>query len=161
VGSGDFHDDARAGQVDMTRALRQPGSTLKPFVYAMAFARGRTAADLLADVPASFSEGGRGVYAPANFDGGYQGPIRAPQALAGSLNVPAIRLAAELPPGALLAELKTLGFASLDRDAAHYGLSLALGSGEVALRELAAAYVALARGGEAIPLRTTLSPAVP
>lgn len=155
VGSADFHDDGIAGQVDMVRALRQPGSTLKPFVYALAFARGHDGAEMLADVPATFSEGGRGVYAPSNFDGGFEGPISAREALAGSLNVPVIRLAAELPPGDFLRSLQQLGFVSLDRDAAHYGLALALGSGEVSLRELAAAYVALARGGDPIALRVT------
>lgn len=159
VGSADFHDPSISGQVDMVRALRQPGSTLKPFVYALAFERGHEAGDLLADVPTSFSEQGRGTYAPENFDGTWQGPISAREALAGSLNVPAIRLAAELPPGALLERLHGLGFRSLDRDAAHYGLSLALGSGEVSLRELAAAYVTLARGGERIPLRVRASEA--
>jgi penicillin-binding protein 1C len=155
VGSADFHDDGIAGQVDMVRALRQPGSTLKPFVYALAFARGHDGAEMLADVPATFSEGGRGVYSPSNFDGGFEGPISAREALAGSLNVPVIRLAAELPPGDLLRSLQQIGFTSLDRDAAHYGLSLALGSGEVTLRELAAAYVALARGGETVALRVS------
>ncbi|MEJ7730588.1 MAG: penicillin-binding protein 1C, partial [Polyangiaceae bacterium] len=153
VGSADFHDPEISGQVDMVRARRQPGSTLKPFVYALAFARGREAGDLLADVPTRFSEQGRGTYAPENFDGTWQGPISAREALAGSLNVPAIRLAGELEAGELLGSLHRLGFTSLDRDAAHYGLSLALGSGEVSLRELAAAYLALARGGESVPLR--------
>jgi len=153
VGSADFRDEEIAGQVDMVRSLRQPGSTLKPFVYALAFRHGHTGAEMLADVPTSFSEDGRGAYAPANFDGGYAGPISAREALAGSLNVPAIRLASELRPGELLGSLHELGFASLGRDAAHYGLALALGSGEVTLEELAGAYVTLARGGDAIPLR--------
>lgn len=153
VGSADFHDVEIAGQVDMARALRQPGSTLKPFVYALAFERGHDGAEMLADVPTSFAEDGRGVYAPGNFHGTFEGPISAREALAGSLNVPVVRLAADLPPGALLESLHRLGFTSLDREASHYGLALALGSGEVRLRELGAAYVALARGGEAIGLR--------
>ena len=154
LGSADFHDDG-AGQVDLVRARRQPGSTLKPFVYALAFAAGRSSADMLPDVPTSFEERG-GAYAPGNFDGTFEGPISAREALAGSLNVPAVRLAADLPPGALLSALHDLGFASLDRSADHYGLALALGSGEVTLRELAEAYAALARGGRRAPLRTTL-----
>jgi penicillin-binding protein 1C len=154
VGSAEFDDPTISGQVDMVRAPRQPGSTLKPFVYALAFTRGHTAAEMLADVPTSFGEEG-GEYAPANFDGTYEGPISAREALAGSLNVPAIRLAAELPRGELLSTLRDLGLVSLDRDAQHYGLSLALGSGEVPLAELASAYVALARGGERIPIRFT------
>ena len=154
VGSTDFHDPEIAGQVDMVRAPRQPGSTLKPFVYALAFERGHTGAEMVADVPTAFAEQGGQVYAPKNFHGGHVGPISAREALAASLNVPVVRLAAELDPGALLNKLHELGFSSLEQDAQHYGLSLALGSGEVSLRELAAAYVTLARSGEAIGLRT-------
>ena len=150
AGSADFDDPKIAGQLDVIRARRQPGSTLKPFVYALAFARGRTGADMLADVPTSFPEG-RGAYRPGNFDGTFEGPISAREALAGSLNVPAVRLAAELPAGALLGALHALGIESLDQDAAHYGLALALGSGEIELLELAFAYVALARGRRADP----------
>jgi penicillin-binding protein 1C len=152
AGSAGWDEPAAAGQVDMVRSRRQPGSTLKPFVYALAFARGHTGAELLADVPTSFPEA-RGAWAPNNFDGTFEGPISAREALAGSLNIPVLRLARELPEGALLDALHALGFASLDQDAAHYGLSIALGSGEVELRELAAAYVALARGGERTALR--------
>ncbi|MDI3283479.1 penicillin-binding protein 1C [Polyangium sp. 15x6] len=152
VGSGSYWDDSIAGQVDMVRARRQPGSTLKPFVYALAFADGHSAAEPLPDVPTRFSEQG-GTYAPGNFDGTFEGPISAREALAGSLNVPAVRLAAEVGEGRMLESLRSLGFASLDREARHYGLSLALGTGEVTLRELAGAYVALARGGERIPIR--------
>ncbi|HHH27775.1 MAG TPA: penicillin-binding protein 1C [Polyangiaceae bacterium] len=159
LGNADWGDDAHAGQVDLVRARRQPGSTLKPFVYAMAFEAGRQPSSLVADVPTRFGEED-GSYSPANFDGSFQGPISAREALAGSLNVPAVRLAAELPPGSLLRKLRDeLGMTSLDRDAAHYGLALALGSGEVTLAELATAYVALARGGVAIPLRLTVSDA--
>lgn len=156
VGSADFFGDRISGQIDMARALRQPGSALKPFVYALAFEQGMTGADMLADVPARFSEGERGEYAPSNFHGGFEGPISAREALAGSLNIPAIRVAAEVGPESLLGRLHDLGFASLDRDAAHYGAALALGSGEVRLIELASAYVTLARGGDKIPLRARL-----
>lgn len=158
VGSPDFRG-ADAGQVDLARARRQPGSALKPFVYAMAFERGATPSDPLADVPVSFAEGGRGSYAPTNFDGGWEGPISAREALAGSLNVPAVRLAAQIGAGPLLDRLHDLGLASLDQDASHYGLALALGSGEITLRELAGAYVTLARGGERVALRTVTDPA--
>lgn len=155
VGSADFHSDEISGQVDMVRARRQPGSTLKPFVYALGFAGGHTGPEMAADVPTTFHEPGGGAYTPENFDRGFEGPIPLREALAGSLNIPAVRLAAELGSGDLLAHLHALGFASLDRPADHYGLALALGSGEVELRELAAAYVALARGGTRVPLRYT------
>jgi penicillin-binding protein 1C len=153
VGGADY-DDRNAGKVDMARALRQPGSTLKPFVYALAFEHGHTSSEMIADVPTSFPSE-TGTYSPSNFDGTFEGPISLREALAGSLNVPAIRLAAELPRGALLDRLHALGFA-LPEDPRHYGLSLVLGSGEVTLRELAAAYSTLARGGERAVLRETL-----
>jgi penicillin-binding protein 1C len=156
VGSADFHDVAIAGQVDMARARRQPGSTLKPFVYALAFAAGHSAAEMTADVETTFAEPG-GVYVPKNFDGGLEGPIPLREALAGSLNIPAVRLAAEQGAQKLLDLLHRLGMTSLDERAEHYGLALALGSGEVELRELAAAYATLARGGAYAPLRFTVA----
>lgn len=162
VGSADFHDPEISGQIDMARAPRQPGSTLKPFVYALAWQAGRSPLELLPDVPTRFREGPGHVYAPHNYHGRFGGPVSARQALAESLNVPAVRLAAELPAGALLQALRRLGLASLREPAEHYGLALALGSGEVGLRELAEAYVALARGGEHRPLRVRLdAPAGP
>ena len=162
VGSTDFWNLEIAGQVDMVRGLRQPGSALKPFVYALAFDAGiATPAQMLADVPTEFVEGGGEIYAPKNFHGDFLGPVSAREALAASLNVPVVRLASQLPDGALLELLHALGFASLSQTADHYGLALALGAGEVQLRELAAAYVALARGGEAIALRYTADDPAP
>jgi len=163
VGSAAFHDEAIAGQVDMVRAPRQPGSAVKPFVFAMAFERGLSPHAMLADVPTTFREGPGSAYVPQNFHRGFLGPIPAREALAASLNVPAVRVASELPAGALLERLHALGVRSLEASADHYGLALALGSGEVELRELAAAYVALARHGQAIELRYTTGapPALP
>jgi penicillin-binding protein 1C len=108
---------------------------------------------MLADVPTTFGGAARQTYTPLDFSGTFEGPISAREALAGSLNVPVIRLLAEIGPADALARLHDLGFGSLDRDASYYGLALALGSGEVRLRELASAYVTLARGGDAVPLR--------
>ncbi len=159
VGSADFHDPAIAGQMDMVRSPRQPGSTLKPFVYALAFDAGHGPLELLADVPTRFREGPGHVYAPRNYHGEFTGPVSAREALATSLNVPAVRLASELPSGQLLDTLHALGLHSLRDPAEHYGLALALGSGEVGLRELTEAYVALARGGEHVSLRTVLDDA--
>lgn len=155
VGSADFDDVSIAGQVDMVRSPRQPGSTLKPFVYAHAFEGGMRPTDIVPDVPTEFVEGASNVYAPRNFHGGFLGPIAARDALAASLNVPVVRIASDFEPGSLLTLLRRLGLRSLDQDASHYGLALALGSGEVSMRELAGAYVTLARGGESIALRYT------
>ncbi len=152
VGSFDYSDPL-AGQVDHANRPRQPGSTLKPFIYALAFSRGKSNLAPLADVPSVFGAPGAG-YAPENFDHVFHGPVNARTALASSLNVPAVRLARELPDGAFLKLLRDAGIESLDRSQAHYGLSLALGSGEVTLSELVTAYAMLARQGRKLALRT-------
>ena len=156
LGGGSWHEPIDGGQIDMARARRQPGSTLKPFVYAMAFEAGLQPSEMLADVPTRFGEAS-GAYSPENFDGVFIGPVSAREALAGSLNVPAVRLAATFEQGALLDRLHRLGLASLDRPADHYGLALALGSGEVSLLELAGAYATLARGGVVVTPRLTVT----
>jgi penicillin-binding protein 1C len=145
VGSPDFwaEDD---GQTDMVVSPRQPGSALKPFLYGLAFDRGLTAATVLPDVPKSFATA-TGPYAPRDYDRRYRGPVRAREALASSYNVPAVELASRLGAGSLLHTLRLAGFASLARDAEHYGLGLALGNGDVTLVELANGYRSLAAGG--------------
>lgn len=146
VGSVDFHDEERQGQNDGVRSLRQPGSTLKPFAYGLALAEGSTAATVLSDVETHLATPS-GDYAPKNYDRRVHGPVRLRVALASSYNVPAVRLADELDPARVLEVLRRAGFASLDADAAHYGVGLVLGNGDVTLLELAAAYRGLARGG--------------
>ena len=147
VGSTDFHGE-RWGAVNGALALRQPGSTLKPFTYALAFERGMTPATVIADVPTRYLGAHDGLrYRPANFDRRHSGPVTIAEALGRSLNVPAVRVAGRLGAAALLDRLRALGFDSLDRPASHYGLGLTLGNGEVSLLELAQGYAALARGG--------------
>jgi penicillin-binding protein 1C len=152
VGSPDFFADT-AGQVDMVTSLRQPGSTLKPFLYGLAFERGWTAASVLPDVPRTFHTT-TGPYRPQNYDRQFRGPVRVREALGSSYIVPAVQLAETVGATALLASLREAGFASLDRTADHYGLGLALGNGEVTLLELANAYRALANGGVWRPVQT-------
>jgi penicillin-binding protein 1C len=148
VGSPDIEDAARLGQNDGVLALRQPGSTLKPFVYELAMERlGFTAATVLPDVelilPAK-----EGDFRPSNYDGRFHGPVRLREALANSYNVPAVWTADALGASRVLARLRDLGMSSLQQDADTYGAAIALGDGEVRLLDLAAAYAALARGGE-------------
>lgn len=157
VGSAGYLDSKIAGAVDIVRARRQPGSTLKPFVYAMAFERGMSPMQMLADVPTEFGEAGRS-YAPENFDGTFVGPVSAREALAGSLNVPAVRLASEIGAKDVVERLHTAGLA-LTGGAERFGLSIALGSGEVTPLELAEAYATLARGGTHLRLREETSDA--
>lgn len=151
VGSASFAGPD--GQNDGVLALRQPGSALKPFVYALGLEAGRIdAATLLPDVPLSI-EGDDGVFAPQNYDGTFHGPVRAREALGNSYNVPAVWLADRLGVGTVLAGLRRAGFASLGEGATHYGAALALGDGEVRLLELAEAYAMLAREGRSVAAR--------
>ncbi len=157
VGSPSYFDAKSAGANDGVVAQRQPGSALKPFVYAAAIeALGYGPATLLPDLPRDYRVPG-GTFAPRDYDQRFRGPVLLRQALGSSLNMPALEVTSRLGPPRLLAMLKRFGFASLDRDAEHYGVGLALGDGEVTLLELAAAYAALARGGELLPPRVLLS----
>ena len=147
-GSGDYFDRERGGAINGPLALRQPGSALKPFTYALAFEHGFTPASVLPDLPMHFPTAVEGVlYSPRNYDGRYRGPLLARAALAGSENVPAVSLAADLGVPALLRLLHRAGFTTFDKSAAHYGLGLTLGNAEVRLDELVAGYAAFARGG--------------
>jgi penicillin-binding protein 1C len=147
-GSGDYFGTNFGGAIDGVTTLRQPGSTLKPFTYALAFEQGFTPATVLADVPSHFptAEGGV-VYTPRNYDGGYRGPLRARLALAGSENVPAVALLSKVGSPALLRLLRGAGFHDLTRTADYYGLGLTLGDAEVTLEQLVTAYATFARGG--------------
>ncbi len=145
VGSPDFWADT-AGQVDMVVSARQPGSALKPFLYALAFDRGWTPASVLPDI-ARVYQTGTGPYRPRNYDRRFHGPVRAREALGSSYNVPAVELASRLSVGSLLHVLRGAGFGSLGRSADHYGLGLALGNGDVTLLELANGYRGLVNLG--------------
>lgn len=149
VGSNDFFDSRNGGQVDGVTALRQPGSALKPFLYALALSRGAKASDLLDDLPL-YPAGG---HAPENYDKTYHGRVRLREALACSYNVPAVRMAQKTGVPELLAALRGFGFDSLTKPAEFYGEGLALGNGEVTLLELTNAYATLARGGIWLPVR--------
>ncbi len=155
VGSKDFFDDRHDGQVNGAVSLRQPGSTLKPFTYGLALERGMTAAEILEDRDLHFPTP-EGRYSPRNYDLKFHGKVRLRQALACSYNVPAVSLLDRLGPDLLYQRLKQVGFESLDKSPAHYGVGLTLGNGEVTLLELTRAYSALARGGIYIGERTIL-----
>ena len=147
-GSGDYFGESFGGAIDGVTTLRQPGSALKPFTYAVAFEQGFTPATVLADVPQHFPTAEEGiVYSPRNYDGTYRGPLRARVALAGSENVPAVALLSKVGPPSLLRFLRGAGFGDLQRTADYYGLGLTLGDAEVTLEQLVLAYAMFARGG--------------
>jgi penicillin-binding protein 1C len=149
VGSSDYFDDRRAGQVDMTRAVRSPGSTLKPFIYGLAFEDGFVHPEsLIDDRPIRF-----GSYAPENFDMTFQGTVAVRRALQQSLNVPAIALLDRVGASRLASRLKQAGAnLVLPKDEAP-GLAMGLGGVGVTLQDLVQLYSGLARLGNTRPLR--------
>ena len=150
VGSADFFNTEIQGQVDGTRAPRSPGSTLKPFVYALGLEQGLIhPLSILSDAPHSF-----GDYDPENFDREFVGPIRAVDALARSRNLPAVELTSRLHHPTLYEFLRSAGV-KLPRSEALYGLTLPLGGAEVTMEDLVRLYAALANDGELRPLRRT------
>ncbi|MDR2404875.1 MAG: penicillin-binding protein 1C [Deltaproteobacteria bacterium] len=160
VGSGDFFNQ-KDGQLDGVLAPRQPGSALKPFIYAMAFDRGNIyPSSRLSDAPVDYVGTGE-VFSPRNYSGDFTQPVSARVALASSLNIPAVNLASELGVDAVLDNLRTIGLDSLDQDHEHYGLGLALGDGEVNLLSLTTAYAMLADGGVLAPPIYFLKPLSP
>ncbi len=157
LGSTDYFNNAYLGQNDGVRTLRQPGSTLKPFLYEYALER-RTIRPytILADVPTSYAIANGKLYTPEDYSSQFAGPVPVRIALANSLNVPAVRVLATVGVPNFLARLHDLGFSDLRRSPDYYGLGLTLGAGEVTLWDLAHAYVTLARGGSAIGLQAVL-----
>ena len=143
---------SRAAAVDGVQAPRQAGSTLKPFLYEMAIERRYlTAASLLADSPLSL-ETANGVYLPQDYDHDFKGLVSVRTALAGSLNVPAVRTLVLVGLEAFRNRLHDLGYSGITHDGQYYGYSLALGSAEVTLWQQAQAYRSLARGGVWSPI---------
>jgi len=154
VGSADFFNADIDGQVNGTLAKRSPGSTLKPFVYALGIDQGVLhPATVLRDLPTSF-----GPFSPENFDGQFVGPITAHDALIKSRNIPAVQVASKLSKPSLYDFLKTAGVARMKPEA-HYGLALVLGGGEVTMEELVTLYASLANRGELKPLKYSASTA--
>ena len=150
IGSADFWDKEINGQVDGTRSSRSPGSTLKPFVYALAMEQGIIhPLSVLADAPRSFGE-----YNPENFDRDFLGPLRASDALARSRNVPAVSLAAQLSRPTLYEFLRRAGV-PLPEPESYYGLALPLGGAEVTMQDLVQLYATLGNNGELRSLRRT------
>ncbi len=148
VGSANYLDESIAGQVNGANAKRSPGSTLKPFIYAMGMDQGLLhPLTMLKDVPTSF-----GPFTPENYDGRFLGPVSATDALIRSRNIPAVGIAAKLTSPSFYQFLKNSGIGRMASEE-FYGLALVLGGGEVTLEELARLYAMLANRGELKPLR--------
>jgi penicillin-binding protein 1C len=143
VGSADFDDPTDGGQVDGVVALRSPGSTLKPLLYATAFDKGMlTPQTMLYDVPSNFSG-----FEPENFDKLFHGKVSVSYALANSLNVPAVRVLQDISTQTLVEKLKQADFKHIKKTGSKLGLSLVLGGCSVTLEELTQLFAALSQGG--------------
>jgi penicillin-binding protein 1C len=148
VASADYFDSARAGQVDMTAALRSPGSTLKPFIYGLGFEDGLIHPEtLIDDRPVRY-----GSYTPENFDLSFQGTVTVRRALQFSLNVPAIAVLDKVGVSRLAARLRQAGAGLVLPKGEAPGLAMGLGGVGISLRDLVMLYTALARQGSAGPL---------
>ena len=152
LGSADFFDQAHSGQIDGVLVKNQPGSSMKPFLYALAMEtkdeKGQplySPASILADIPQEFGE--ESLYIPSNFNNRYNGPVRLRIALASSLNVPAVLVLNSLGVDNYLDKLYQLGFNSLQKTGKKADLGLALGAGEVPLSELVPAFAVFVRDG--------------
>jgi penicillin-binding protein 1C len=148
VGSADYFDPHIHGQVNASVAKRSPGSTLKPFIYALALDQGVLhPATVLRDVPTAF-----GPYTPENFDGRFLGPVTAQEALVRSRNIPAVTVASQLTSPSFYEFLKQAGVSHMASER-HYGLALVLGGGETSMEELARMYAMLGNDGRLRSLR--------
>jgi len=149
IGSSDYLDASRQGAIDMTGAIRSPGSTLKPIIYGLAFEAGLAHPEtLIDDRPTRF-----GLYAPKNFDDGYRGSITIREALQHSLNVPAVKALNAVGPARLVARLQRADFTPELPAHEAPSLAIALGGIGLSLRDLASLYSGLARGGDVVPLK--------
>ena len=151
VGSKDYYSDDIDGNVNVTTSLRQPGSVIKPINYLLAFQKGKKANDYIEDSPVTYYFPGQKSYTPQNYTGKYLGRVMIKTALASSLNTPSVKLLAENGVENMIDLAEKMGITSW-KDRKKYGLSLALGSGEVKMTELAQAYTIFANLGEKIEI---------
>lgn len=157
VGNGNFYSEKNSGQIDGVLVDNQPGSSMKPFLYALSLEQKDSngvplfyPSMILPDIPKEF--GSSNIYIPQNFNNRYNGPIRFRIALASSLNIPAVDLLNQIGVENYLDLLYKMGFDSLKPQAERVGLGLALGAGEVTLKELVPAFSVFTRDGKYMPL---------
>jgi len=151
VGSKDYDATDIDGNVNVTTSLRQPGSSIKPINYLLAFEKGKNPEDYIDDSPVSYYVPGQKPYSPQNYTGKYLGKVTLRTALASSLNVPSVKLLAENGVNNMIDLAEKMGITTW-KDRNRYGLSLALGSGEVKMTELAQAYTIFANLGDKVEI---------
>ncbi len=147
VGSLNYNDDEIDGQVNMATALRQPGSSFKPYVYLTALQQDMTPATMILDVPTAFPQADGSYYRPENYDRTYHGPVSLRNSLARSYNIPAIKVMAQVGVDNALRTAHRMGINGLNRGLDYYGLNLVLGGGEVSLLDHTYAYSVFANQG--------------
>ncbi|MFA6005408.1 MAG: PBP1A family penicillin-binding protein [Patescibacteria group bacterium] len=153
VGSKDFFD-GQYGAFNVTTALRQPGSSVKPITYTLGLEKGLTAASLIQDTPTNFALQGATPYSPVNYDGKFHGIVPLRYALANSYNIPAVKVLQQVGVGSFIDFAARMGITNWQTDRERYGLSLTLGGGEVTMIEMATAYGTIRNLG----VRHTLDP---
>lgn len=156
VGSRDFFDTSVGGQVNVVLAPRQPGSSIKPLTYALAFMRGMSPSNTIEDTPICFRQTGSADYCPKNYDGNFHGTVTLKTALASSYNIPAIKLLNSLGVKNLIEFAQSMGITTW-QDPSRFGLALTLGGGEVTMLDLAQAYGVFANSGHKVMLNPIIS----
>jgi len=156
VGSHDFFDTKGDGQVNVVLQPRQPGSSIKPLTYALAFMNGFRPNSIIEDSPICFKVKGQAPYCPKNYDGSFHGNVTLRTALASSYNIPAIKLLNTLGVDNLVKLAREMGISTWE-NSSRFGLSLTLGGGEITMLDLASAYSVFANYGTKVPLISILS----
>lgn len=151
IGSKDYFDDEIDGQVNITTAFRQPGSSIKPINYAVGLLRGWPASTTYLDLPTCFGVTGQKQYCPKNYDNTFRGPVSMRLSLANSLNIPAVKQLALNGIDSFIATASAMGISTWT-DPKNYGLSLTLGGGEVTMLDMAKAFGTFANSGVTVPL---------
>lgn len=153
VGSKDYFDFAHDGQVNVTMRPRQPGSSIKPITYSVAFENGMSPSTMVLDAPVSFQTPGSPVYSPKNYDGRFHGNVTLREALASSYNIPAVKTLASIGIDNMIDQAQAMGITTW-KDRQRFGLSLTLGGGDVLMSDMAKVYGTFANEG----VTTDLSP---
>ena len=155
IGSKDYFDSEIDGNVNVTLAYRQPGSSIKPINYAVGLIKGYTAATVFVDERVCFPNPGQRPYCPVNYDGKFRGAVSMRNALAGSINIPAVKMLKANGVEAMITTASAMGIDTFT-DPSRYGLSLTLGGGEVSMLDMAEAFGVFANGGYRIDLHPIL-----
>jgi 1A family penicillin-binding protein len=151
VGSKNYFDFKHDGQVNVTLRPRQPGSSIKPLTYALAFEQGRNPSSMILDEPISFSSPGSPPYVPKNYDGKFHGNVSLRQALASSYNIPAVKTLASVGINTMIDKGQEIGITTWE-DRKRFGLALTLGAGEVMMADITKLYGTFANYGNTVEL---------